>query len=86
MIQRLIYDPEVMKAVADHAHENEVREDVAFERARAYAREIVPSFSASVYFGFATRAAKWLSTRLYDVKVDGAERLRRSTPTRRSSS
>ena len=75
MIQRLIYDPEVMKAVADHAHEKGVREDVAFERAKAYAREIVPSFSASVYFGFATRAAKWLSTRLYDVKVDGAERL-----------
>ena len=75
MIQRLIYDPEVMKAVAEHAHEKGVREDVAFERAKAYAREIVPSFSASVYFGFATRAAKWLSTRLYDVKVDGAERL-----------
>jgi glycerol-3-phosphate O-acyltransferase len=75
MIQRLIYDPEVMKAVADHAHEKGVREDVAFERAKAYAREIVPSFSASVYFGFAARAARWLSTRLYDVRVDGAERL-----------
>jgi glycerol-3-phosphate O-acyltransferase len=75
MIQRLIYDPDVMKAVADHAHENGVREDVAFEKARAYAREIVPSFSATVYFGVATRAARWLSTLLYDVRVDGEARL-----------
>jgi glycerol-3-phosphate O-acyltransferase len=75
MIQRLIYDPEVMKAVADHAHENGVREDVAFEKARHYAREIVPSFSATVYFTVATRAARWLSTLLYDVRVDGEARL-----------
>jgi glycerol-3-phosphate O-acyltransferase len=75
MIQRLIYDPEVMKAVADHAHETGVREDVAFEQARHYAREIVPSFSATVYFGVATRAARWLSTLLYDVQVDGEARL-----------
>jgi glycerol-3-phosphate O-acyltransferase len=75
MIQRLLYDPEVMKAVADHAHETGVREDVAFERARHYAREIVPSFSATVYFGVATRAARWLSTLLYDVRVDGEARL-----------
>jgi glycerol-3-phosphate O-acyltransferase len=75
MIQRLIYDPEVMKAVAEHAHENGVREDVAFERARHYAREIVPSFSATVYFGVATRAARWLSRLLYDVRVDGEARL-----------
>jgi glycerol-3-phosphate O-acyltransferase len=75
MIQRLIYDPEVMKAVAGHAQANGVREDVAFERARHYAREIVPSFSATVYFGVATRAARWLSTLLYDVRVDGEARL-----------
>jgi glycerol-3-phosphate O-acyltransferase len=75
MIQRLIYDPEVMKAVADHAHENGVREDVAFEKARHYAREIVPSFSATVYFTVATRAARWLSGLLYDVRVDGEARL-----------
>ena len=75
MIQRLIYDPEVMKAVAEHARETGVREDVAFEQARGYAREIVPSFSATVYFSVATRAARWLSTLLYDVRVDGEARL-----------
>ena len=80
MIQRLIYDPQVMEAVAEHARGNGVREDVAFERARRYAREIVPGFSASVYFGFAARFGKWLSTRLYDVRVDGEGRLREIDP------
>ena len=69
MIQRLSYDPSVMEAVAEHARETGVREDVAFEQAQRYAREIVPGFSASAYFGFATRAARWLSTRLYEVEV-----------------
>ncbi|MDU8944583.1 1-acyl-sn-glycerol-3-phosphate acyltransferase [Ovoidimarina sediminis] len=69
MIQRLSYDPSVMEAVAEHARETGVREDVAFEQAQRYAREIVPGFSASAYFGFATRAARWLSTRLYHVEV-----------------
>ncbi|MHA7875927.1 1-acyl-sn-glycerol-3-phosphate acyltransferase [Roseivivax sp.] len=70
LIQRLIYDPEVTEAVLAHARENGLREDVAFEDARRYAREIVPAFSASAYFGFAIRAARWLSNELYRVDVD----------------
>ncbi len=69
MIQRLVYDPEVTQAIVDHAQSEGVREDVAFERARRYAREIVPSFSASVYFGFAITAARFLSTSLYRVRM-----------------
>ena len=69
MIQRIIYDSDLVEAVAEHAAKTGVREDVAFETARRYAREIVPSFSATAYFGFATRAAKALSTWLYDVRI-----------------
>lgn len=69
MIQRLIYDPEVAQAIVDHAKEEEVPENVAFELARKYAREIVPSFSASAYFGFAIRAARFLSKTLYRVRL-----------------
>lgn len=69
MIQRLIHDPQVMQAVAEHAARTGLREDVAFEKARRYAREIVPSFSATAYFGFATRAARWLARLVYDVEV-----------------
>lgn len=70
MIQRVIYDPEVVRAVASYAEAQGVREDVAFEKAHDYAREIVPSFSASAYFGFAIRAARWLATSLFDVRLN----------------
>ncbi len=69
MIQRLIYDPAVIEAVAEHAARTGVREDVAFERARRYAREIVPSFSATAYFGFAIRFAKLFSRAFYRVRL-----------------
>ncbi|MEM8653471.1 MAG: 1-acyl-sn-glycerol-3-phosphate acyltransferase [Pseudomonadota bacterium] len=69
MIQRLIYDPEVTEAIVLHATENNVPENVAFEQARRYAREIVPSFSAFAYFSFGARAARWLATALYDVRT-----------------
>ncbi|MEM9499679.1 MAG: 1-acyl-sn-glycerol-3-phosphate acyltransferase, partial [Pseudomonadota bacterium] len=69
MIQRLIYDPEVSRAVAEHAKERNIPENVAFEQAQRYAREIVPGFSASAYFGIAIRAAKALSLALYRVRL-----------------
>ena len=70
MIQRLIYDPAVAQAISEHAREENVPEAVAFQRARGYAREIVPSFSASLYFGFAIKIARWLSQKLYTVHLD----------------
>ena len=69
MIQRLTYDPAVIEASAEHAAATGVREDVAVEQARRYAREIVPSFSATAYFGFAIRFAKMLSRAFYRVRV-----------------
>ena len=69
MIQRLIYDPQVSQAIADHARTEGIPEAVAFAEARRYAREIVPSFSASAYFGFAIRLARLLSNTLYRVRL-----------------
>lgn len=69
MIQRLIYDPQVNQAVIEHARAMDIPENVAFEEARRYAREIVPSFSASAYFGFAIRASRFLSNALYRVRL-----------------
>ncbi|MEL7164525.1 MAG: 1-acyl-sn-glycerol-3-phosphate acyltransferase [Pseudomonadota bacterium] len=78
MIQRILYDPEVTEAIVEHARNEHVREDVAFEKARRYAREIVPSFSAFAYFGFGIRVARWLATQLYEVRtgVDNMERIK----------
>ncbi len=69
MIVRLMYDPRVLEAVTDHAAETGVPGSVAFEEARRYAREIVPGFSASLYFGVAIRAARKLSRGLYRVRI-----------------
>ncbi|MEW9921026.1 1-acyl-sn-glycerol-3-phosphate acyltransferase [Marimonas sp. MJW-29] len=69
MIQRLIYDPEVSKEIVNYARQNGVPENVAFEKARDYAREIVPSFSAFTYFSFAIRVARLLVKSVYRVET-----------------
>lgn len=70
MIQRLIFDPKVAEAITEHARLEGIPEAVAFDQARHYAREIVPAFSASAYFGPALRFARWLSRALYVVHMD----------------
>ncbi len=70
MIVRLAHDPKVAEAVAEEAAATGEPETVVFERARRYAREIVPSFSATIYFGFGIRLAKWLTRILYRVRLD----------------
>ena len=69
MIQRLLYHPDVMQAVNDHARKEGIPENVAFQEARKYAREIVPSFSATVYFTVASTIARFLSETLYRVRI-----------------
>ncbi len=69
MVVRLTYDPKVMEAVADHAAETGVPGEVAFQEARGYAREIVPGFSATLYFGVATRLARLISRGFYRVRI-----------------
>lgn len=72
-INRLIHDPAVAQAVVDFARDRGIPDEVAYEIARRYAREIVPGFSALLYFGVATRLARWISRSLYRVRVTGEE-------------
>ncbi|MFK7836663.1 MAG: 1-acyl-sn-glycerol-3-phosphate acyltransferase [Sulfitobacter sp.] len=82
MIQRLIYDPEITKEIVNYARQNKVPENVAFEKAREYAREIVPSFSAFAYFSFGIRLARLLAKSVYRIEtsdknqavIDGIEK------------
>ena len=67
-IARLIYDSKVMDAVGEHAAETGLPVPVAFEEARRYAREIVPGFSTTLYFGVAIRLARGLSRAFYRVR------------------
>ncbi|MBN8292721.1 1-acyl-sn-glycerol-3-phosphate acyltransferase [Rhodobacter sp. NTK016B] len=67
---RLAYDPQVMQAVSDYARDQGIPLSVAHEKARLYAREIVPGFSTATYFGFAIRVARGLSRLFYKVHLN----------------
>lgn len=69
LIDRLLYDPDVLDAVEQHAKEAGVPRAVAMDKAKRYAREIVPSFSAYAYFRIGTRLARRWSQLLYRVRV-----------------
>jgi glycerol-3-phosphate O-acyltransferase len=73
LIEQLMFDPEVLKAVEDEAKARGEPKAVAHARARRYAREIVPAFSAYAYFRVGTALAKRLSTALYRVRVGALE-------------
>lgn len=79
---RLIHDPQVMEAVDEYAREQGVPHNVAFDRARSYAHEIVPGFSTATYFGFAIKVARRLSRGFYKVRLGqgDAETLRAIDP------
>jgi glycerol-3-phosphate O-acyltransferase len=73
LIDQLMYDRKVLEAVEAEASAQGVPRAVMMKRAERYAREIVPSFSAFAYFGFGTRAARWLSQALYRVRLGYAD-------------
>ena len=69
LIDRLLYDPDVLHAVDEHAKAEGIPREVAFDKARRYAREIVPSFNAYAYFRIGTRFARRVSETLYRVRL-----------------
>ncbi len=73
LVDRLLHDPKVAAAIAEHAATEGMPKEVAYDLADRYAREIVPSFSAFAYFGLAIRLAKWLSQALYRVRLGYAD-------------
>lgn len=69
LIEQLLFDPDVLKAVEDEAKARGEPKSVTYARARRYAREIVPAFSAYAYFRVGAALAKRLSTALYRVRI-----------------
>ena len=69
LIDRLVFDPQVMAAMESHIVEEQIPRDVAKEKVFRYAREIVPAFSASAYFSFGMRLSRWVSQALYRVRI-----------------
>lgn len=69
LIDRLTYDPEITQAAEDHIRETGMPRDLVIKQVEAYAKEIVPSFSAMMYFGVGARVSRWISRFLYRVRL-----------------
>lgn len=69
LIDRLVFDPEVLHAADEYARESGVPREVAMEKVKRYAGEIVPSFSAYAYFRVGTNIARSISKMLYRVRI-----------------
>ena len=69
LIDQLVFDPEVVHAADQYARQAGVPGEVAMEKVRSYAKEIVPAFSAYAYFRIGTRIARWVSQMLYRVRI-----------------
>jgi glycerol-3-phosphate O-acyltransferase len=69
LIDRLIFDPRVQEAAAADALESGAPGEVAREKVRRYAREIVPGFNAYLYFRAGYGAARAIARNLYRVRL-----------------
>ncbi|MEX2527798.1 MAG: 1-acyl-sn-glycerol-3-phosphate acyltransferase [Gemmatimonadota bacterium] len=69
LIDRLLFSPKVMEAVEAHAREEGMPRELAMARAERYAREIVPTFNAYLYFQVGYWLARRLAELLYRVRV-----------------
>jgi glycerol-3-phosphate O-acyltransferase len=69
LIDRLAYDPSVLEAIKAYAKNHDMPMEVVQEKAMTYAREIVPSFNAYLYFRIGYWVAKKIARILYRVRV-----------------
>jgi glycerol-3-phosphate O-acyltransferase len=73
LIDRLLYDPEVMEAVEAHAAEHDMPREVVMSIVERYAREIVPAFNAYLYFRIGNWIARRVAQLLYRVRLGFAD-------------
>jgi glycerol-3-phosphate O-acyltransferase len=73
LIDRLVYDPQVVAAANDHARATNVPREVAMIEVRRYAREIVPTFNAYIYFRLGYSIARAVARFLYRVRLGFAD-------------
>ena len=69
LIDRLMYDPEVMQAAEAFGAEEGMPRNLVTAKVERYAREIVPSFNAYIYFRFGYWLAKRVARTLYRVRI-----------------
>jgi len=69
LIDRLVYDPKVVEEIQNHARQHDMPLEVVQKKVVTYAREIVPSFNAYLYFRIGYWFAKKIARLLYRVRV-----------------
>jgi len=69
LVDQLMYDAEIIKAVEATALETDTPREVVMAKAAGYAKEIVPHFNSYAYFNIGTRLARWVSTLIYRVRL-----------------
>ena len=73
LVDRLVYDPQVIEAIQQQAIERECPREVVQAEVVSYAKEIVPSFNAYLYFRLGYWLAKKIARLLYRVRIGLAE-------------
>ncbi len=69
LIDKLVFDEKVHQAVVDYARENDMPREVAQSYVYQYAREIVPSFNAYIYFRFGYWLSRGIARLMYRIRV-----------------
>ncbi len=69
LIDRLFHDPKVQAAALACARDSGENISMVWRRVDRYAREIVPSFNAYLYFRIGYAIARWTARTLYRVRI-----------------
>jgi len=69
LIDRLVYDPDVLAAMEQHVLDEGLPREVALERVERYAREIVPAFNAYAYFAFGYALSRRIASSLFRLRL-----------------
>lgn len=69
LLDRLVHDTQVLEFVQTQGIEDEVPREVLMEKVQRYAREIVPSFNAYIYYRLGYWLSKKVAKLLYRVRV-----------------
>ena len=69
IIDLLIYDEELRKDIKNYCRDSEMAEEEALNRVKFYAKEIVPSFNAYIYFKLGNLLSKLVVRLLYRIRV-----------------
>ena len=72
LLDRLIHDTQVLEFVQTQSIEDEVPREILMEKVHTYAKEIVPSFNAYIYYRFGFWVSKKIAMMLYKVRVKTA--------------